>query len=426
MNRVTLWVRGNLLRPEIAFLLLLFIAYTFFCPRFMYMPDAYWWAEWTKQVLNDLGNAYKGSTEYPPGFQYFLYSFGQFEGSTEFIDRYLYQIKYFTLVFDFAGAYLVYRLLRKQVSGLGVLFFLLFNVAYLYNTLIWGQVDAVFSAFVFAAALAGVKQRVHLSVFLYIIALSLKAQAIVFLPPLGILWVTGMQRNFKLIDYPTLAALMVVTTGVILVPFRHDMDALMHAMTTSVDRYPVISMEAYNLWHLLALKTYPLYTADSTLFAGLTYKTWGLLMFCTASGIVLLPLAWRILQNFTGKAQYTVQAHTFMLAGALVSLSFFFFNTQMHERYSHPAFLFLAAYAFMRQRYLPYVLFSAAYFLNLEALLHYMDLPNYHTLIFDTRFIAGLYLTTIVLLFWDVITLWRKQNWQLNTAINHNALSTEV
>lgn len=416
MNRVTLWVQGNLLRPETSFIVLLFVAYTFFCPRFMYMPDANWWADWTKQVLNGLSNAYKGSTEYPPGFQYFLYAFGQFEGSAEFIDRYLYQIKYFTLVFDFAGAYLVYRLLRKQVTGLSVLFFLLFNVAYLYNTLVWGQVDAVFSAFVFAAAVAGVKQRVHLSVFLYIIALSLKAQAIVFLPPLGILWVTGMQRNFKLIDYPTLAALMVVTTGVILFPFRHDMDALMRAMTTSVDRYPVISMEAYNLWHLLGFKGNPHFIADSTLFAGLTYKTWGLLMFCTASGIVLLPLAWRILQNFTGQAQYTVQAHTFMLAGALVWLSFFFFNTQMHERYSHPAFLFLAAYAFMRQRYLPYVLFSAAYFLNLEGILQYMDLPNYRTLIFDTRFVAGLYLATILLLFYDVITLYRQQDWKLRGA----------
>lgn len=424
MNRVTLWVRGNLLRPEIFFILLLYAAYTFFCPRFIYQPDANWWADWTKQVLNGLSNAYKGSTEYPPGFQYFLYAFGQFEGTAQFIDRYIYQLKYFTLVFDFAGAYLVYHLLRKQVTGLRVLFFLLFNVAYLYNTLVWGQVDALFSAFVFAAAIAGVKQRVHLSVFLYLIALSLKAQAIVFLPPLGILWVIGMQRNFKLIDYPTLAALIAVTTGIILFPFRNDLDALMRAMTTSVDRYPVVSMEAYNLWHLLNLEACPRNIADSTLFAGLPYKTWGLVMFCTASGIVLLPLGWRILQNFTGNARHTVQAHTFMLAGALVSLSFFFFNTQMHERYSHPAFLFLAAYAFMRQRYLPYVLFSAAYFLNLEGILHYMDLPNYNTLIFNTRFVAALYLCTILFLFWDVAKLWREQDWKLQAANNGSTIAT--
>jgi len=106
----------------------------------------------------------------------------------------------------------------------------------------------------------------------------------------------------------------------------------------------------------------------------------------------------------------------FMLSGAVVALAFFFFNTQMHERYSHPALLFTAAYCFLTLRYVPFVLLSVAYFLSLENILRYMDLPTYGTLIFDTRFIAGLYLATILLLFYDVIKLWREKDWKLQVA----------
>ncbi len=44
-------------------------------------------------------------------------------------------------------------------------------------------------------------------------------------------------------------------------------------------------------------------------------------------------------------------------------------------------------------------------FLNMEKVLQFMALPNYGTLIFNPRFISGIYLAAIILLY---INLYRK------------------
>jgi hypothetical protein len=74
----------------------------------------------------------------------------------------------------------------------------------------------------------------------------------------------------------------------------------------------------------------------------------------------------------------------------------------MHERYSHPAFLFIIAYSFLRKSYYLYMIFSIAYFLNLEKALRAFDL-HYGIFIFGNRFIAGLYLITIIILFRELM-----------------------
>ena len=47
-------------------------------------------------------------------------------------------------------------------------------------------------------------------------------------------------------------------------------------------------------------------------------------------------------------------------------LGFFFFNTQMHERYSHPAMLMAFLYGILNKNYWIYGITSIAYFLNME------------------------------------------------------------
>ena len=84
-----------------------------------------------------------------------------------------------------------------------------------------------------------------------------------------------------------------------------------------------------------------------------------------------------------------------------------FFNTQMHERYWHASLLFLASYAFLSRNYWPFALVSVAYFLNLEATLHFLDLHNYKVLIFNSRFVAGIFALAIVLAFSSLYRLAR-------------------
>jgi len=104
------------------------------------------------------------------------------------------------------------------------------------------------------------------------------------------------------------------------------------------------------------------------------------------------------------------------LTAALIGLIFFFFNTQMHERYSHYAFIFITVYAFSKRHYIPYILFSIAYLLNLDAVLewfHKDDTQQYFIrkggelimmgepppIWFRQNFIALLFAVTIVYLY---------------------------
>jgi hypothetical protein len=55
------------------------------------------------------------------------------------------------------------------------------------------------------------------------------------------------------------------------------------------------------------------------------------------------------------------------------------------------------------------VLASLAYFLNLEDVLKFMELPNYGTLIFNRDFISILFLITLLYLFINLYTVTNKK-----------------
>jgi hypothetical protein len=80
----------------------------------------------------------------------------------------------------------------------------------------------------------------------------------------------------------------------------------------------------------------------------------------------------------------------------------------MHERYCHPVLIFIAAYSLYSRRYWPYFLFSLAYLLNLEGVLQYFNLNNYDTLPFAQQFVALIFLTVLVLLYFDLYKMRRK------------------
>jgi len=395
----------GLYKQEFVILALLYIIYIFLCPHKGLASDSWCWSEWTKYIfLYGLSNTYQGWTEYPPGQQYLFYLLGYIEGNVENIEKNIYHIKYLTLIFDFAGALLCLMVFQKNKNDFYKVLLILLNICYVYNTLIWGQVDSIFSFFVFASVIAATKNRVILSAVLYLVALSFKLQAIIFLPLVFLLLLSKTLEDYKISDYIKLLGVCIFTVLVIIFPFLNFYERMVLAMTSSVDRYPVISMDAYNMWHLFFWKKIDLtHMKDTIIFLNLSYKNWGHLLFFISSGIALLPMTIAIYKKlFLRKAILLDTAHILLL-GALIPLLFFFFNTQMHERYSHPAFLFIIAYSFLCKRYFLYVIFSIAYFLNLEKTLLAFDL-NYGTFIFGERFIAGLYLITIILLFRELIS----------------------
>ncbi|MEQ1733607.1 MAG: hypothetical protein ABL940_08035 [Bacteroidia bacterium] len=386
-------------KQELGLIVILYLMYLFLCPTTGHDFDTYCWKEWTKQNLKGLSGAYNTWNEYPPAHQYLLYLFAKIQGSAQSIDENMYQLKYYTLLFDFAGPILCFICFKKAKTDFYKLLFVLLNVAYLYNTLMWGQVDSIFTFLCFAAVIAALYKRVYLTMVLYIVAFGFKVQAIIFFPLIGILLANQVFTTFKIIDYLKLMAVCAITILLIILPFYANIDRLWHAITGSVDRYPVLSMNAFNLWHLLVYNQDLMQAKDTTLYAGISCKNWGLLLFFISSTAALLPITIAVVKNVVFKKIYTFTTEQVLLIGALIPLLFFFFNTQMHERYAHPAFLFIIGYSFVSGKQLPTILFTIAYFLNMERVLQFVHLHNYGTLIFDTRLIATLFLITIGVLF---------------------------
>ena len=376
-------------------------------PQSGHEGDTRCWNEWTKQIFTaGLGNVYKFGTDYLPLYHYILWLFGKFQGSTALIEQNIYYLKIITLLFDFLTGFYLIKLLYAKFTDLNqsvfysLLFFL--NIAYFYNTLIWGQVDGILACLIFLAFFYSIKSNVLVALIFIVLSLNFKLQSIIFLPLLGLLLLRSMVKNFSFKKLLVWLAVPVTLQLLILTPFiiTGDLERVWNVVTGSVGKYPVVSMNAHNFWSL-ALKGNLMEIQDNTRLFGITYKSWGLFLFFSTSLLTLWPLLRNTITTicFDGETETQLTIDKTLLIAALVPMLFFFLNTQMHERYLHPAMIFLAAYSLISKEYFPYVLGSIAYFLNLEGVLRYLQLRNYDILIFHSGFIAGLFFVCIGYLF---------------------------
>ncbi len=415
-------------RRQAAYLFLLFTLLLLLVPRAAHESDMSYWMTWAKDIFrHGLGNAYRSpGNNYNPLYHYILWGYGQLMGSPEKLIYNRYWLKAFTLVFDFAGALWAASLVRERERRFGLALLLLFNIGYLYNTLVWTQVDAIYSVFAFGAVLLGARGRAVGSALCFVLALAAKTQAIIFLPPLLLLWLPVWwhrpRRAALSLGAATLLGLLV------LAPFiwggdKNYLPRIIEINLTAAELYPVVSMNAYNFWYLLQPHGELLHVPDHLLVGPLSYHNWGLLFFCGASALALLPLLLLALRRLRQPAGLggDVKARgaelpadelaRVLLSCGLIPLVFSYFNTQMHERYWHAALLLLAGYGFLRRAYGPYVLVSVAYFLNLEAVLRFLQLRNYKVLVFQPWFVAVLFGLAIGLSLWQLyrLTPWRAE-----------------
>jgi hypothetical protein len=250
----------------------------------------------------------------------------------------------------------------------------------------------------------------------FVFAMAAKIQAIIFLPPLLLLW--GPQWWHRPWGMVRAGLAAVGTATLVLAPFiwgswERYLPRIISLNLNAAEMYPRVSISAYNIWFwLLPAAGQPQATSDKLVVAGFTYRHWGLLLFFVFSAIALWPLlvaSVRALLTPRTRAPAPDMALVLLSCG-VIPLLFAFFNTQMHERYWHASILFLAAYGFLRRDYLPYILASVAYFLNLESVLRHLQLLNYGTLVFDERFIASLFGLAILL---ALFKLYRMGPWRL-------------
>ncbi len=381
----------------------LFLLFVLLLPKQSH-SDSWYWFHWTQYCFQyDLGSIYSFKidghvpTNYHPLYLHCLNFFQHFFESIDQLKKGLYLQKSFALLFDFIGAFSIFLLVKKRENNQILPFLLLFNFAYLYNTMIWGQIDAIFTTCSLLAVIFAIRQQPIPSIVCYLLAINTKLQAIIFAPLVLLVLIPSLSRQWKKVLIGFALALLVQV--LLLWPFIQSGQMAMMYQTLSegsVDLYPRSSISAYNIWFYF-FGSYAVMVPDSELFKGLSYKTWGLLLFCLGSALALFPVALRCLRFwYDSKAIDDRSKELFFLSGMLVCLVFFFFNTQMHERYSHPALIFSFFYGYYRKNYLCYLLLSCAYFFNLEKSMRALDWA-YYTLIFDPIFIASLFALLLLL-----------------------------
>ena len=126
------------LRRQLIYALLLFIMLVLLVPGGGHGGDVSFWVRWSTYIHeHGLGNVYQvEDNNYNPFYHYVLWIFGGLMGRPEKIEHYVRFSKALTLVFDFAGAFWAASLVADRNRRFGLVLLLLFNLGYLYNTLI--------------------------------------------------------------------------------------------------------------------------------------------------------------------------------------------------------------------------------------------------------------------------------------------------
>lgn len=356
---------------------------------------------------NGLRNAY-GATEYMPVFQYILWAYIKLTGTEDLIIQNMPYLRCFTLLFDFAALWYLFKWIDRRIAYSVILVLCILNIAYSYDTLIWGQVDGILSALVFVAVYYAWKGNNLLAAIFLVLAFNFKIQTIIIIPVWGILFLRNALGNKVIpkVVVPIIAAAVVQV--VIFMPFawgHYGINDIWNTVTNSFNRFQSVSIKAANMWHWF-VPGILLYKSDAGIFLfGLTYKQFGLILFFLSSCFALLPAAKLLLAGIRTKKDISISREMVWITGSLLYLLFYFFNTEIHERYCQPAFIFIAAYGFFTGRYFAFAVFSIMYFLTLEVSMQHFHLPNYETLIFDFRFLAALTAIIIVYLYYRLYTL---------------------
>lgn len=370
----------------------LFVFLALVLPQTGHPYDNHCWARWAEGLFNNglqWGYDKNSSINYLPLYVYVLKLYSWFAGSANACFSNIYYLKLFTLVFDVLSIIVMCSFIQNESKRLQWFLFGVLNIGFLYNTIVWGQVDGIFSFFVLVSFVAAFYKKTLFSTILFLIALNFKLQAIVFLPFLGIFWLQQVTiKKASLIVFSIMLAQFIIIAPFV---FYGNAKNIVKVAFGSVDYFQVVSMNAFNIWHLL-LNGDLMKTPDNITFMGISYKNIGLLMFATVSFVLLFPYLKNLLLNFKQKTTQPFTLNFHILTLILIGYSFFFFNTQMHERYVHPSIVLISFYAILNQKWGLWLLLTVNYALTLEGLVQFLKLNNYNTLVFDPKFSAAVFL----------------------------------
>lgn len=395
----------DLLKKYLALCVLLFTISLFIIPHGGFEYDINGWINWSKYIFeHGLDKVYFSDTNYLPLYHYILYVYGLMQGSVQNIEYNIQYLRLISLLFHCITGFFVIRLLKNRSNSwnqsiFNSLFYVL-NIAVLYNSLIWAQVDDIMTCFIFISFYYGYRKKILLSLIFLMLAVNFKLQAIIFIPVIMLLILPEIISSYSLKRLLGWIMIPITIQILIVLPFitSGTLGNIYKVIIESFGKYPVISVNAYNIWDIFLSGNLRI-RLDSEKFIGLSYKNWGLIAFLSSSLLALLPLLKYSYKSIFKKIDEAITINKLLIISALIPLLFFYLNTQMHERYSHPVFVFLVTFAIIQKKPLLAIIGCLAYFLNQEGCFISTQLINHETLLFNRDFISSLYLITIIWLY---------------------------
>ena len=356
--------------------------------------DVSLFVKWAQAIkMNGISLIYQpeNTVDYLPGFLYVLQIYTWFVNDVDAIPQTIHYVKLVPLFFEILSILVMCSYFKTKIQQ--IFFFLLgvFNVAYFYNTMAWFQIDGWVASMMFFSVFAALNNRLFWSLFLFMIAINIKFQAIIVLPVLGLFWLSQIKTFKQLL---TTILIVVVTELLILSPFivNGSASVVFQNVFNTYNLFPYVSLNARNIWMLIVEN--PRFLDDSSLLGFLPYKTWGLILFSVSSLCVIIPL---VMVLFKQRINDNAKVQMVLLSSLLACFCFFYFNTQMHERYIHYAFPFVMYYSFRFKTLGLYLVFSIASFLNLESLLFNLNYWDANSILMSHRFITLLFTLVLAL-----------------------------
>lgn len=203
----------------------------------------------------------------------------------------------------------------------------------------WGQVDSL-GVFIFLVAfVCALKRRPFLAGAVYMAAVMTKLQNMIYGPVFFLfIWQTLGYRGFM----RALAGSTLAFFGLNIEFFlSRNMDRVFASLTENYDYFPLMSLNAYNLWWIVS-GAKGMQVSDKFLAVGImNAKTVGLLLF---SSVYLFAVLRQIFIR-PGLARQGLAFGNFLESLILINAAFFLFQTQSHDRYAFPLLVFLLLWA---------------------------------------------------------------------------------
>jgi Gpi18-like mannosyltransferase len=291
-------------------------------------------------------------------------------------------IKMLSILFDFIGAFYIYKIL-KELYGKGSILPAIGYVSFLFiptvvvNSSYWGQCDIIFTTFIIISIYFFLKNKMLSSILSYAVALSIKLQAVFIFPLFILFWLKKYLKTWHFLFLPGVYILTIIPAALA----GRPLSSLFWIYGNQISEYKYdIKMGLPNIYQWSDYRWFfnrDLY--DLILISGIIFT--GLLVFAW------LARKWK--DGGLEKEKSIVIEYAYTLSVIIP-----FFLPRMHERYFYVADALGLLYLFYKPRnfYLPVIIWAASFLCYLSPL-GGPKLMNYEFLTF------GVFIAVIKLLY---------------------------